>query len=69
LTLRGQLRIAHPAVQFRNCSGFVPFAELTAASVLGLHYLPADGYSTQDGLALLKTGGIPKLGTTFEAEG
>jgi putative hemolysin len=31
--------------------------------------LPADGYSTLDGLALLKTGGIPELGTTFEAEG
>lgn len=40
-----------------------------AAAVLGVDDLPADGYTTLAGLALLKLGQIPEPGAIFEAEG
>jgi putative hemolysin len=40
-----------------------------AGAVLGLDALPAQGYTTLAGLALLKLGHIPQTGATFEAGG
>jgi len=63
---------AHPRAVQRPDGSWLLDGDLNlgeAAAVLGVDDLPANGYTTLAGLALLKLGQIPDPGATFEAEG